>query len=477
MPEDGRAHAKPGGGKPPILIVDDEPAVAEITRRQIAAGVPGVEVLVCTDAEVALQVVAASDIAVLLCDLRMPALQGTEILAEAHRRNPDIVSILVTGHATKEALVDAVNIGHVWKVIEKPWRADALCDCVAKALEVHGKRSAAHAGGAAAKPRLRIPAAPPPPAPAPAARRAVRIVVSKPGARPAPPGPPPVPPRAAPGARPTFAPPVKPPRLAARYTHLQRIGQGGFGAVYRAHDALLDIPVVLKLIAEPYARDPKVVEGLVAEARDAVQLSHPNIVRLHTLERQGDLVYLVMEFIDGATLRRILAHSGRLPVDAVLAVADACASALAYAHGRGVHHLDLKPDNLMIDSKRLLRIIDFGLGTLAALAKPDDEDVVGTPFYMSPEQARGGRPGPPMDIYSLGITLHELLTGSLPDHAGDAMPEHPCDYRPVAASGLAPDIQSVLNRSFAQNPADRFDSAAALAAALRQAAGTGPKPG
>ena len=473
MPDEGRSHGRTGGRRPPILVVDDEPTIAEMTRRHIAMRIPGVEILVCTDAEVALQVVAASDIAVLLCDLRMPVLQGTEILAEAHRRNPDIVSILVTGYATKDALLDAVNVGHVWRVIEKPWHAEALCDSVAEALEIHRKRAAARPGASAAKPRIRIPAAPP--APVPAARRAVRIVVNKPGARPAPPPAPPA--RAAPGARPTFAPPVKLPRVAARYTGLQMIGQGGLGAVYRAHDSLLDIPVVLKLISEPFARDPKVVEGLVAEARDAVQLSHPNIVRLHTLERQGGLVYLVMEFIDGATLRRILTHSGRLPVEAVLAVADACAAALAYAHGHGVHHLDLKPDNLMIDSKHVLRIIDFGLGSLAALAKPDDEDVVGTPFYMSPEQARGGRPGPAMDIYSLGVTLHELLTGSMPDHAGDTMPDHTCDYRPISASELDPDVQAVLNRSFAQNPADRFDSAAALAAALRQAAGTGPRPG
>ena len=453
-------------GQHSILIVDDEPAVAETTRRNIVARIPGVEVLVCTDAEVALQVVAATNFAVLLCDLRMPGLDGTEILAEAHRRNPDVVSILVTAHATKEALVDAVNQGHVWKVIEKPWRAEALCECVTKALDLHAKREAAHAGGPAARPRLRVPAAPP--APPPPARRPVRIVVSKPGAHPAHPAAA----ERSPGGRPTFAPQVRLPRVAARYTGLQMIGQGGLGAVYRAQDSLLKIPVVLKVIAEPYARDPKVVGSLVAEARDAVQLSHPNIVRLHTLDQANGLVYLVMEYIDGASLRRVLSHSGALPPPAVLGVADACASALAYAHGRHVHHLDLKPDNLMIDTKHALRIIDFGLGSLAALAKPDD-DILGTPFYMSPEQARGAKPDPRMDIYSLGVTLHELLTGSLPDHAGESMPANPCDYRPTAAAELAPDVRAVLNLSFAPDPADRFESAAEFAAALRRAVESG----
>lgn len=449
----------------PILIVDDDPSVAEAARRHIVARIPDVEVLVCTDAEVARQVVAASDIAVLLCDLRMPVLQGTEILAEAHRRNPDVVSILVTAHATKEALVDAVNQGHVWRVIEKPWRAETLCDCVTKALALHGKRASPRNAAAAARTPLRIPAAPR--APAPAAKRPVRIVVSKPGARPASPA---SVQRGGAGGHPTFAPQVRLPRVAARYTDLQMIGQGGFGAVYRARDSLLKIEVVLKVIAEPHAKDPKVIAGLVAEARDAVRLSHPNIVRLHTLDQTNDLVYLVMEHIEGATLRRLLSHAGKLAPAAVLGVADACASALTYAHGRRVHHLDLKPDNLMIDTKHALRIIDFGLGSLAALAKPED-DILGTPFYMSPEQARGARPDPRMDIYSLGITLHELLTGALPDHAGAEMPAHPHDYRPTAAAELAPDVRAVLNLSFAPDPADRFESAADLAAALRRAAG------
>ncbi len=456
----------------PILIVDDEPVVAEATRRHIVAHIPGVEVLVCTDAEVALQVVAASEIAVLLCDLRMPVFTGTEILAEAHRRNPCVVSILVTAHATKEALLEAVNEGHVWKVIEKPWRAEVLCDAVAGALALHARRSASRPDAAQARPQIRFPPASPAPAAPP--RRPIRIVVSKPGPRPTAASPAPRPGAAA-AARPTFAPQMHAPRVAARYTDLQLLSQGGLGAVYRAHDSLLKIPVALKVIAEPFAKDPKVLEVLVAEARDAVQLSHPNIVRLHTLDQTGDQVYLVMEFIDGATLRRVLSHSGKVAPAAVAGIAAACASALAYAHGRRVHHLDLKPDNLMIDTKRTLRIIDFGLGCLASLAKPED-DILGTPFYMSPEQSRGEPPNPRMDIYSLGITLHELLTGVLPDHSGTTMPADSGDYRPAAATELPPDVRAVLNLSFALDPADRFQTAPEFADAFRRAvAATSPR--
>lgn len=224
------------------------------------------------------------------------------------------------------------------------------------------------------------------------------------------------------------------------------------------------------MIADSCARDSKALGALVAEARDAVQLSHPNIVRLHTLDQVNDLVYLVMEFIEGATLRRVVSHAGPLKPAAALAVADACASALAYAHSRRVHHLDLKPDNLMIDTKHSLRIIDFGLGSLAALARPQD-DIVGTPFYMSPEQARGAAPDPRMDIFSLGVTLHELLTGSMPDHIGEAEPDHASAYRPTAAEELAPDVRAVFNRSFAHEPSDRFASTTDFARELRRVLG------
>ncbi|OQW95589.1 MAG: hypothetical protein BWK77_07210 [Verrucomicrobia bacterium A1] len=260
------------------------------------------------------------------------------------------------------------------------------------------------------------------------------------------------------------------PRVAARYTDLQLISQGGLGTVYRARDSLLQIPVALKVIAESCARDPTAIEALVAAARDAVQLSHPNIVRLHTLDQANGLVYLVMEFIEGATLRRVLSHSGPLQPAAVLAVADACAAALAYAHGRRVHHLDLKPDHLTIDAKHSLRIIDFGLGSLAALARPQD-DIVGTPFYMSPEQACGAAPDPRMDIFSLGVTLHELMTGSMPDHTGEIQPAHASEYRPTAAEELAPDVREVLNRSFAHEPSDRFETTTDLARELRRVLG------
>jgi len=462
----------------PILIVDDEPAIAEAARRHLVARFPGVEVLACTDADVAMQVVSATDVGVLLCDLCMPGHTGTEILAAAHRQNPEVVSILVTGYATKESLLAAINEGHAWRVIEKPWQPDDLCAQVTAAIEHHNQRAAEAARSpesppkkpkivAPPKPRTTAPPVPRPaaPPPAPAVRRRVRWIVAKPAARA-----PAAPARQPSGGRPTFAPPVRLPRVAARYADLQLISQGGLGTVYRARDTLLQIPVALKVIAESCARDPKVLGVLIAEARDAVQLSHPNIVRLHTLDQVNGLVYLVMEFIEGATLRRVLSHSGPLKPEAVLAISDACATALAYAHSRHVYHLDLKPDNLMIDTKHSLRIIDFGLGSLAALAKPQD-DIVGTPFYMSPEQACGAAPDPRMDIFSLGMTLHELLTGSMPDHIGEAAPAHTSEYRPTAVEELAPDVREVFNRSFAHEPSDRFETTTALARELRRVLG------
>lgn len=176
----------------PILIVDDEPAVAEAARRHLAARFSQVEALVCTDAGVAMQVVSATDIGILLCDLRMPDHTGTEILAAAHRQNPEVVSILVTGYATKESLLAAINEGHAWRVIEKPWQPDEMCAQVAEAIEHHNRNAAGStppSGPAPKKPKIVVPARakaialptprPAAPAPAPAAKRRVRVIVAK----------------------------------------------------------------------------------------------------------------------------------------------------------------------------------------------------------------------------------------------------------------------------------------------------------
>ncbi|OQW95590.1 MAG: hypothetical protein BWK77_07215 [Verrucomicrobia bacterium A1] len=152
----------------PILIVDDEPAVAEAARRHLAARFPGVAVLACTDAGVAMQVVSATDIGILLCDLRMPGHTGTEILAAAHRQNPEVVSILVTGYATKESLLAAINEGHAWRVIEKPWQPDDLCAQVTAAIEHHNRRAAGSTPPPETppkKPKIVAPAKPKPIAP------------------------------------------------------------------------------------------------------------------------------------------------------------------------------------------------------------------------------------------------------------------------------------------------------------------------
>ncbi len=279
-------------------------------------------------------------------------------------------------------------------------------------------------------------------------------------------------------------------QASVRYERGEALGRGGMGVVYRAVDLVLDREVALKLLdpASDVLRGQR--RRFLREARSAAALNHPNIVGIHDFgELDGDL-YIAMELVEGTTLREMQATAGVLDVETLESLLAQAAGALAYAHGHGVVHCDLKPANLMWTPDGRLKIADFGLarflhrgrgeqdvphdragaGTAAGQRSASSEDYgsqqLGTPRYMSPEQLRAGHVDARTDQYSLGVTLYEMATGDAPFTGADLL-RATAEARPPrpAREDLPAELEAVILRCLARDPEDRFPSAEALAAA------------
>ncbi len=217
-------------------------------------------------------------------------------------------------------------------------------------------------------------------------------------------------------------PPPRPEELAAHFPQLEIlevIGQGGMGVVYRARQRKLDRVVALKVLSRDAAKDPAFSERFNREARALARLNHPNIVTVHDFGEADGWFYLVMEYVDGADLRRVL-QQGRLSPEEALRIVPVVCDALQYAHANGVVHRDIKPGNILMDREGRVKIADFGIAKLAGQNSADvtltqSKQSMGTPHYMAPEQVES-----PLtvdhraDIYSLGVVFYEMLTGELP---------------------------------------------------------------
>ena len=203
--------------------------------------------------------------------------------------------------------------------------------------------------------------------------------------------------------------------LAGRYSIERELGRGGMGSVLLARDVALDRLVAIKLLPPYLAEKPESRDRFLREARTAAGLSHPNIVPIHAVEQQGDLVFFVMGFVDGETLRERVERSGPLPPRLAMKLMQEVAWALGYAHQRGVIHRDVKLDNIMIEraTDRAL-VTDFGIAVGGRAPNSGAGEVVGTARYMSPEQALGEPVDARSDLYSLGATLFYALTGRPP---------------------------------------------------------------
>ena len=247
--------------------------------------------------------------------------------------------------------------------------------------------------------------------------------------------------------------------LPRRYANARRIGIGGMGEILLADDTTLDRPVVLKLLSEDYARDESLRRRFLREANAAARLSgHPHVVTVYDVGEQDGRPFISMEYLENGDLRSLLAH-GLLDRAEALRLVEQAASALDAAHRSGVVHRDVKPANLLLDSRRDLRVADFGIArvvdeatstmTLAGM-------VLGTAGYISPEQARGEPAAAASDNYSLAAVAFELLTGSRPfarEVDTDEIAAHVNDPPPHASTaGLPPAVDGVFARALAKQP-------------------------
>src|SRR6267143_4114544 len=203
--------------------------------------------------------------------------------------------------------------------------------------------------------------------------------------------------------------------VAGRYSRERELGRGGMGVVYLAREVRLDRPVAIKLLPPSKASDPKLRERFLREARTAAKLSHPNIIPIHAVEEIDEFVFFAMAYIEGETLTERVRRRGPLaPSDASRVLRDV-AWALAYAHGQGVIHRDVKPDNILLETSGRVLVADFGIASVVAGAGGlATGAVVGTPEFMSPEQALGEEVDGRSDLYALGIVGFFAFSGTLP---------------------------------------------------------------
>lgn len=272
-------------------------------------------------------------------------------------------------------------------------------------------------------------------------------------------------------------------RLGDRY-HLEReLGRGGMGTVYLARDLRLDRAVALKVLPPEYATDLPLRERFVRETRTAAGFSHPNIVPVHAVEESGDILAYAMGYVEGESLTERVQRAGPLGLRDLVRLLQDVGYALAYAHGRGVVHRDLKPDNVMIEraTGRAL-LTDFGIARPIAAADTAARpgltrigEVVGTPEYMSPEQATADALDGRSDLYSLGLVAHFAATGRTVMEAETprAVMVRQLSERPTPLSVLRPDLPPALtaavDRCVMKDPADRFQTAEELVDAIDEA--------
>jgi serine/threonine-protein kinase len=267
-----------------------------------------------------------------------------------------------------------------------------------------------------------------------------------------------------------------------RYRLDKRIGAGGMATVYGGHDMLLDRPVAIKILQEPYADTPDFRQRFIEEARAAARLEHSNIVHIYDVGKDGNNhPYIVMERVDGEDLKSLIRRERPLPVSRALNLARQICAGVGHAHRTGLVHCDLKPQNILLTTSGQIKVTDFGIARAFRAGNPPPETkepaaavVWGSPHYISPEQAAGLPPTPASDVYSIGIVLYEMLTGAPPFHAQDPAalilkhlredPPSLTSQNPRVPSGL----DWLVRKTLAKEPANRYRNADQLGMAIEE---------
>ncbi|MFW5981913.1 MAG: Stk1 family PASTA domain-containing Ser/Thr kinase [Halanaerobiaceae bacterium] len=254
--------------------------------------------------------------------------------------------------------------------------------------------------------------------------------------------------------------------LNERYKILKELGKGGMAIVFEAQDLLLDRKVALKMLRHEYLNDKDFVKRFRHEAKAVARLSHPNIINIFDIGHKGDYQYLVMEYIEGKTLKDIIREKSKLDISEALDIARQISAALVVAHDNNIIHCDIKPHNILLTKDKQVKVTDFGIAraiTSATMTMTDT--IMGSAHYFSPEQARGGEIKSHSDLYSLGIVLYEMLTGEVPfkgDSPISVALKH-IQEQPKKPSLLNPEIpvnvENLVMRAIAKKPSERFSDA------------------
>jgi eukaryotic-like serine/threonine-protein kinase len=262
-----------------------------------------------------------------------------------------------------------------------------------------------------------------------------------------------------------------------RYQVLRKLGAGGMANVYLAEDQELGRRVAIKILNDRHANDDQFVERFRREAKNAAALSHQNIVSIYDRGEAEGTYYIAMEYLDGRSLKELIVGHGPAPINVAIGYARQILSALRFAHSKGIVHRDIKPHNVLVDSEGRVKVTDFGIARAGASQMTEAGSIVGTAQYLSPEQARGTAVDQRSDLYSLGIVLYELLTGTVP-FGGDTPVEiamRHLSHIPEPPSALRPEVPHALDlvvmRALAKNPDDRYQSAEEMDADLERIVG------
>ena len=266
--------------------------------------------------------------------------------------------------------------------------------------------------------------------------------------------------------------------LAGRYEILQPLGKGGMGMVYKARDRELDEIVALKVLRPEIARAGDMARRFRSEIKIARKIRHRNVCGIHEFGQDGHLQFIAMELIEGVDFKKVLQERGALPIAEAYDVSIQIAKGLQAIHDAGIVHRDLKTPNLMRDSQGFVRLMDFGIAKDVGATGADQTmtgQIVGTPEYMSPEQARGQRVDHRSDIYALGIVVWELFTGEVPFRGDSPLAtlfkqiQEPLPLEGPRALALPGPLKPVLGKALAKEPQDRYQSVRELAEAMRAA--------